>query len=67
MMTYSHHYLSSWWILRESNPRPSVRQTDALPAELNIHGTTLVFLMLKHYNHIKIKIKVIFQQNCLFC
>ena len=27
-----------WWMLRGSNPWPSVRQTDALPAELNIHG-----------------------------
>ena len=26
-----------WWALRESNPRPSVRQTDALPAELKAH------------------------------
>ena len=33
---------SIWWILRGSNPRPSVRQTDALPAELNIHGNKLV-------------------------
>ncbi len=24
-----------WWVLRGSNPRPSVRQTDALPSELN--------------------------------
>ena len=29
-------FLKKWWMLRESNPRPSVRQTDALPAELNI-------------------------------
>ena len=37
MRCYPHSILS-WWILRGSNPRPSVRQTDALPAELNIHG-----------------------------
>ena len=24
-----------WWVLTGSNRRPSVRQTDALPAELN--------------------------------
>ena len=27
-----------WWELRGSNSRPSVRQTDALPAELNSHN-----------------------------
>ena len=26
---------SYWWVLRGSNPRPPVRQTGALPAELN--------------------------------
>ena len=26
-----------WWVLTGSNRRPSVRQTDALPAELNTH------------------------------
>ena len=26
---------SYWWVLTGSNRRPSVRQTDALPAELN--------------------------------
>lgn len=29
---------NKWWVLRESNPWPSVRQTDALPAELNTHN-----------------------------
>ena len=30
--------VSIWWELRGSNSRPSVRQTDALPAELNSHN-----------------------------
>ena len=31
-------YLTDWWVLTGSNRRPSVRQTDALPAELNTHS-----------------------------
>ncbi len=27
--------INYWWVLTGSNRRPSVRQTDALPAELN--------------------------------
>ena len=27
-----------WWTLTGSNRRPSARQADALPAELNVHG-----------------------------
>ena len=27
--------MTIWWVLTGSNRRPSVRQTDALPAELN--------------------------------
>ena len=40
--TLSSSGFSSWWMLRGSNPRPSVRQTDALPAELNIQGVEMV-------------------------
>ena len=34
--------ISKWWALTGSNRRPSVRQTDALPAELNTQPTALV-------------------------
>ena len=27
----------AWWTLRNSNPRPSARQAEALPAELSVH------------------------------
>ena len=39
----SQHLSSLWWMLRDSNPRPPLRQSGALPAELSIHGFTLVF------------------------
>lgn len=28
--------MSNWWTRRDSNPRPAVCKTDALPAELRV-------------------------------
>ncbi len=44
----------SWWMLRGSNPRPSVRQTDALPAELNIqpHKYNKAIIFVNSFNRL---------------
>ena len=34
-MAFATLFGSDWWVLQGSNLRPSVRQTDALPAELS--------------------------------
>ena len=64
IMDLSIIYFQVWWVLTGSNRRPSVRQTDALPAELNTHGILLrdiIYLItLNHYTYIENKIKDIF-------
>ena len=44
-------------MLQGSNLWPSVRQTDALPAELNIQAGCVLAKTLKYYNHNIFKIK----------
>ena len=53
-----------WWVLTGSNRRPSVRQTDALPAELNtqIAGTVSI-KQHDYYTYLLFLVKVFVKQS----